>query len=369
MTTASKHTPLRDEHVGLGAKLVPFAGYEMPIQYPSGIMAEHRAVRTACGMFDVSHMGELIVRGPQALDLVQRVTINDASRLEVGQAQYSAMCREDGGIIDDLLVYRFHDRWMLVVNAANREGDFEWILAHAEDLDVRVEDRSDAFALIALQGPRARDVVGRVADTPVDGIGYYRFSEDRIAGADSVISATGYTGEDGFELYLDCDAAPATWRALLEAGSPHGLVPCGLGARDSLRLEMCYALYGNDLDEDHTPLESGLGWVTRLEKGDFVGRDALVRQKEEGVERRLVALILEERGFPRPGYAVLDGGRVVGRITSGMSSPSLGKGIAMAYVPTGSASPGTSLVVEIREKHVPATVVRPPFYKEGSIRR
>jgi aminomethyltransferase len=258
---------------------------------------------------------------------------------------------------------------MLVVNAANRDRDLEWILDHAVDLDVRVEDRSDAIALIAVQGPRARDVVERVTDTPVDGIGYYRFSEGRAAGADAVISATGYTGEDGFELYLDSGAAPTAWRALLEAGSSHGLVPCGLGARDSLRLEMGYALYGNDLDEDHTPLESGLGWITRLEKGDFVGRDALVRQKEQGVERRLVALVLEERGFPRPGYALLEGGRVVGQITSGMSSPSLGKGIAMAYVPTGSASPGTSLVVEIREKHVPATVVRPPFYKEGSIRR
>jgi aminomethyltransferase len=364
-----KPTPLLEEHVRLGAKMVPFAGFEMPIQYPSGITAEHRAVRTASGLFDVSHMGEFDIRGPQALDLVQRVTVNDASTVEIGRAQYSAMCREDGGILDDLLVYRFRDRWMLVVNAANRERDLAWVLSHGERLDVAVEDRSDAIALIAVQGPYAREAVRGVTDAPVDGIGHYRFIEEGVTGADAVISATGYTGEDGFELYVEADAAPTVWRALLEAGEGEGPKPCGLGARDSLRLEMGYPLYGNDLDEEHTPLEAGLGWMTKLDKEDFVGRDALVRQSEAGVERRLVGLVLGERGFPRAGYGVFFGDRLVGRVTSGVLSPTLGVGIAMAYVPTESASPGSELAVEIRGKRLPATVVKPPFYREGSIRR
>lgn len=362
-------TPLFDEHVALGGKLVPFAGYAMPVQYPAGIKGEHLAVRSAAGLFDVSHMGEFEVRGPDALDLVQAITTNDASRVEVGQAQYSAMVDASGGILDDLIIYRFADRWMLVVNASNRAKDWAWLSRHAEGRDVEIEDRSDDVGLIALQGPSSRAILSSLTDTDLDQIGYYRFAEGAVAGIEGVISATGYTGEDGFELYLPAEGSAAVWRALLEAGRDSGLVPAGLGARDSLRLEMGYALYGNDLDEDHTPLEAGLGWITKLDKGDFVGREALRAQKERGVDRRLVGLRLLERGFPRPGYDIAREGEVGGRVTSGTSSPSLGDGIAMGYVPTAWSKAGTELQVVIRGKPVAAVVQRPPFYAEGSIRR
>lgn len=362
---ALARTPLHDEHVALDGKMVPFAGFEMPVQYPTGITKEHRAVRTGAGLFDVSHMGEFEVRGPAALDLVQRVTVNDAGRIEVGQAQYSAMVNEDGGILDDLIVYRFEDRWMLVVNASNRAKDWQWIANHAAALDVDLTDRSDEIALLALQGPGARALLRGLTDTDLDAIGYYRFAEGAVAGVEGVVSATGYTGEDGFELYLPASGAVAVWRALVDAGA----VPAGLGARDSLRLEMGYALYGNDLDEDHTPLEAGLGWITKLDKGPFVGREALAAQKEAGVDRKLVGLRLEERGFPRPGYPILADGAPVGTVTSGTMSPSLGHGVAMGYVPADRAKSGTELAVEIRGRAVAATVQRPPFYTEGSIRR
>jgi aminomethyltransferase len=370
MTAESlKHTPLHAEHEALGGKLVPFAGYSMPVQYPSGMTTEHRAVREAAGLFDVSHMGEFEVRGPDALRLVQRVTINDATRVEVGQAQYSAMVRDDGGILDDLIVYRLEDRWMLVVNASNRAKDWAWIEAQAEGLDVELEDRSDEIALLALQGPRARAILAPLTPHDLDEIGYYRFIEGEVAGVRGLISATGYTGEDGFELYLPAADAVAVWRRLLEAGADQGLIPAGLGARDSLRLEMGYALYGNDLDEAHSPLEAGLGWITRLDGDDFVGRETLRSQKEQGVTRRLVGLRLTERGFPRPGYAIVADGRPIGEVTSGTVSPSLGDGIAMGYVETAWAAPGSQIAVEIRGRAVPARVQRPPFYTDGSIRR
>lgn len=369
MTDSLARTPLHAEHLALEGKMVPFAGFEMPVQYPTGITGEHRAVRTAAGLFDVSHMGEFELRGPDALALVQRVTINDASRIEVGQAQYSAMVDESGGIIDDLIIYRFDDHWMLVVNASNREKDWNWIARHAEALDVELTDRSDEIALLALQGPGARAILAGLTDTDLDAVGYYRFVEGGVAGVECVISATGYTGEDGFELYLPSEGAVAVWRTLLEAGAPEGLIPAGLGARDSLRLEMGYALYGNDLDADHTPLEAGLGWITKLAKGDFVGRDRLAAQKEAGVERKLVGLELRERGFPRPGYPIVLEGERVGVVTSGTVSPSLGSGIAMGYVATEHAAPGSELAIEIRGKGVAAEVKRPPFYTEGSIRR
>jgi aminomethyltransferase len=363
-------TPLHDEHVALGGKMVPFAGFSMPVQYPLGITGEHRAVRAAAGLFDVSHMGEFEVRGPDALALVQRVTINDATRVEVGQAQYSAMVDERGGILDDLIVYRLADRWMLVVNASNRAKDWAWVVRHAEGLDVQLSDRSDEIALLALQGPGARAILQRLTDTDLDGVGYYRFTEGEVAGARGILSATGYTGEDGFELYLPAEAAVSVWRALLAEGEAEGLVPAGLGARDSLRLEMGYALYGNDLDEEHTPLEAGLGWITKLDQeGSFVGRDALAAQKEAGVERRLVGLELQARGFPRPGYDIVHGGEVVGRVTSGTLSPMSGGGIAMGYVPTALAKAGTELAIDVRGRAIPAVVRRPPFYTEGSIRR
>ncbi len=368
MTDDLKKTPLHDQHVALGGKMVPFAGYAMPVQYPTGITTEHQAVREAAGLFDVSHMGEFDVRGPDALALVQRVTVNDASRIEVGQAQYSAMCRAEGGIIDDLIIYRFDDRFMLVVNASNRAKDWAWIEAQAAGLDVELADRSDEVALLALQGPKARAILQRLTPSDLDGVGYYRFTEGEVAGVNAVISATGYTGEDGFELYFGAGDAPTLWAALLEEGADDGLMPAGLGARDSLRLEMGYALYGNDLDEEHTPLESGLGWITKLDKGDFIGREALRRQKESGPARRLVGLRLTARGFPRPGYEIRTA-EGPGVVTSGTMSPSLGEGIAMGYVPTGAHTAGTEVAVVIRDKEVAAVVQRPPFYTEGSIRR
>jgi aminomethyltransferase len=369
MNVSLKRTPLYDEHIALGGKIVPFAGYEMPVQYPDGITAEHKAVRQAAGLFDVSHMGEFLVRGPQAADLLQHVTVNDVSKIAVGQAQYSAMCRDSGGVIDDLLVYRFDDRFMVVVNASNKVKDLAWIQEHAASYDVDVQDRSDDTALLALQGPAAREIARTLADIEVDDVAYYHFTEGSVAGVAAVIAATGYTGEDGFELYVDAQDAAGLWRALLDEGGSRGLVPTGLGARDSLRLEMGYALYGNDLDEDHTPLESGLGWITKLDKGDFIGRDVIMRQKAEGVPRRLVGMKLVDRGFPRPGYAVVSGGERVGVVTSGTVSPSLGEGIAMGYVPPELTSSGTALQIDVRGRLLNAVVQRPPFYTDGSVRR
>jgi len=369
MDEALKKTPLYEAHLSLGGKLVPFAGFEMPVQYPAGITAEHHAVRTSAGLFDVCHMGEFVLRGPQALDLIQRITINDASALDVWQAQYSAMCLESGGIIDDLLVYRGPDHYMLVVNASNKAKDLAWVQKHAPAFDVEVTDKSDETALVAIQGPKAADIVKGLTDTDLGGIGYYRFALGSVAGVEGVISRTGYTGEDGFELYIPNEDGMKLWVALMEAGQSKDLMPTGLGCRDSLRLEMGYALYGNDLDEDHTPLESGLGWITKLGKGDFIGRDRLVSQKEEGVTRRLVGLKLTERGFPRHGYPIVSQDKDVGEVTSGVVSPSLGFGVAMGYVPTELAKAGTEVGVRIRNKVIAAVVQRPPFYTEGSVRR
>jgi aminomethyltransferase len=369
MSDGLKRTPLHAEHVALGGKMVPFAGFSMPVQYPAGITAEHRAVREACGLFDVSHMGEFMLQGPDALVLVQSVSVNDAAGIEVGQAQYSAMCLESGCVIDDLIIYRFEDRYMLVVNASNVDKDLAWVEKHAQGLDVTVEDVSDAMALIALQGPSARSVLESLSSIDVDAVKYYRFAEGELAGVPAVISGTGYTGEDGFELYVGAEHAAALWRALLEAGKDVGLIPAGLGARDSLRLEVGYALYGNDLDESHTALESGLGWVTKLDKGDFVGREALSAQKEEGVARRLVGIRLTGKGFPRPGYDVVSEGVVVGTVTSGTVSPTLGYGVALGYVPVELSKSGTQLQIDARGRLVDAIVQRPPFYDSGSIKR
>jgi aminomethyltransferase len=371
MVETLKKTPLYQAHLALEGKLVPFAGFEMPVQYPAGIMAEHHAVRNTAGLFDVCHMGEFVLRGPQALDLIQKITVNDVSKLEVWQAQYSAMCLESGGIIDDLLVYRGPDHFMLVVNASNKDKDLAWVQGHAPAFDVEVTDRSDDTALMAIQGPRAAEILQELTDTSLEEIGYYRFGLGAVAGIEGLISRTGYTGEDGFELYIPAEAGLDLWDALMEAGEPKGLIATGLGCRDSLRLEMGYALYGNDLDEEHTPLESGLGWITKLEKGEFVGRDALVRQKEAGVNRRLVGLKLTDRGFPRHDYPIvaMDEDVDVGVITSGVVSPSLGIGVAMGYVPTGMTAKGTEVGVRIRNKVIPAVVQRPPFYTEGSVRR
>lgn len=369
MADQLKRTPLHAEHQGLGAKLVPFAGFEMPVQYPAGIIAEHRAVRTGAGLFDVSHMGELEIRGPQDLDLVQYVTTNDASRLAVGQAQYSVICADDGGAVDDCLVYRFPDHYMIVVNASNQDKDRDWILSRTGAFDATVTDRSDETALLALQGPAAARILAPLTATDLDSVGYYHFTTGEVAGFPAVISRTGYTGEDGFELYLSVEAAVPVWRRIMEVGAPQGILPIGLGARDSLRLEMGYILYGNDLDEQHNPLEAGLGWVVKLDKADFLGRQALVRAKEQGFARKLVGFHLTERGFPRHGYAVVQEGAVVGEVTSGMVSPMLEQGVGMAYVPLAAARTGSTIQVRIRNRDVPAEVVRPPFYKDGSVRK
>jgi aminomethyltransferase len=369
MATTLKHTPLFEEHQRLGGKIVPFAGWEMPVQYPAGIIAEHHAVRRAAGLFDVSHMGELDVRGGDALGFLQYVTTNDVSKLAVGQAQYSAFCREDGGVVDDCIVYRFADHYMVVVNASNIDKDRDWIAQYADRFGTTLTDRSDETGLVALQGPAAQRILAPLTATDLDDIAYYHFREGDVAGVPAVISRTGYTGEDGFELYVPADRTAELWRALLEAGQPDGIMPAGLGARDSLRLEMGYALYGNDVDDGRTPLEAGLGWITKLDKGDFSGRDAMLRQKEQGLAERLVGFICQERGFPRHGYAVHIDGQPAGTVTSGGVSPMLQQGVGMAYVPAAAAKPGTRIDIMVRDKPIPAEVVRPPFYREGSVRK
>jgi aminomethyltransferase len=352
--------------------MVPYAGFEMPIQYPGGIQSEHRKVREVAGLFDVSHMGEFHVSGKDALPFLQRLTVNDVSRLTVGQAQYSALCKEDGTVLDDLLIYRLTDEeYLVVVNASNREKDLAWILSHLSGSDVTVEDRSDATALLALQGPRAQEVLAPLVEIDLDRIGYYHIAPGTVAGVPALIARTGYTGEDGFELYLPWGPeAVKVWSAILDSGSALGVEPVGLGARDSLRLEMGYPLYGNDLDEDHTALQSGLGWIVRLEKGtDFLGMGALAAEKSGGITPRLVGLRLTESGFPRSGYEVTAGGEVIGRVTSGTVVPVLNQGISLAFVPAEYAAPGTALAIRIRNRDIPGIVERPPFHRTGSIRR
>jgi len=361
---ALKRTPLYDIHRALGAKIVPFAGYEMPVQYPSGITSEHKAVRERCGLFDVSHMGEFIVTGPQAIDFVSYVTTNDVAKLAVGQAHYSTILNDRGTIEDDALVYRFADHLMMVVNASNIEKDFAHISRHLSRFDAQLENRSDEISLLALQGPQAAEILRNLTRTDLPSIGYYHFAEGEVAGSPSIISRTGYTGEDGFELYFDNRYATAIWEALLGTGR---VTPAGLGARDTLRLEMGMALYGNDIDDTTTPLEASLAWLVKLAKGDFVGRDALVRQKEGGIPRKLVGFVPnDKRSIARHGYGVFVGGAPSSDVRSGTMSPSLGYPIGTCYVPAASAKEGTAIEIDIRGRRVPATIVKTPFYKEGS---
>ncbi len=353
-------TPLFDIHVRAGARMVEFAGFDMPVQY-DGILAEHHAVRQRVGLFDVSHMGEVIFRGPKALEALNRVFTNDLSKVADGQAQYGCLCRESGGIVDDVVVYRRGAEDLLVcVNAANRKKDFEWLAAHAGGADVK--DEGDQFAQLALQGPKAAEVLQRLTKVNLSQLRTYRFAPGEVAGVAALVARTGYTGEDGFELFCPPDQAARLWEALMEAGRPAGIAPCGLGARDSLRLEMAYRLYGNDMDDGATPLEAGLAWVVKMDKGEFVGRDALVRQKEQGLQRKLVGFQLTEPGIARHGYPVLQDGRKVGEVTSGTKSPSLGTSIGLAYVPPALAAEGSAFAVEIRGKPVAAQAVKTPFY-------
>jgi len=356
-----KRTPLHAVHVALGAKIVPFAGYEMPVQYPQGITAEHKAVRESCGMFDVSHMGEVIVRGPDAIRFVSSVTSNDVGALAVGQIQYSTLLRENGTIVDDLLVYRFADHLMLVINASNRDKDLAHLRKYIAAFDCTMIDISDSIALLAIQGPRAAGVIQSLADRPLDGVRYYRFTEGQVAGIDCTISRTGYTGEDGFELYLPAAHAEAMWQAIMATGH---VTPTGLGARDSLRLEAGLCLYGHELDDHTTPVEAGLNWIVKLGKSEsFVGRDVLARQHADGTDRKLVGFTINERAIPRQGYAVLYGGVAFGEVSSGTMSPTLGIPIGTCYLPTAAAVTGSNFEIEIRGKRLPAQVVKLPFYK------
>lgn len=339
-----------------------FAGWEMPVQY-SGLMEEHRAVREAAGLFDVSHMGEVRVRGAEAESFLQNLTPNDVSKLKPGRAHYSGLLNEEGRYLDDLLVYRLaEDDFLLVVNASNADTDFDWIASHAPD-GVEVENVSDRYALLALQGPRAVEILQELTDTDLPAIRYYRFAEGEVDGRPAILSRTGYTGEDGFELYVAPEDAPHLWDRLLEIGADRGLLPAGLGARDTLRMEAGMALYGHEIDDTTTPLEAGLNWVVKLDKGDFIGRDVLARQKEGRVDRKLVGFEVVGRGIAREGHPVKVGGEEAGRVTSGTHSPTFGKALGMAYVPAEHAEPGTEIVLDIRGKDVAARVVELPFYK------
>jgi aminomethyltransferase len=354
-----KRTPLYDAHVKAGARMVPFGGWEMPVQY-AGIVEEHRTVRTTVGLFDVSHMGEFEVDGPQALAALQSLTTNDVSALDIGQVQYAALCYPDGGIVDDLTVYRLGaERYMLTVNAGNIDKDWEWVTTQAPG--PRWRNVSADTGLIAVQGPNAEALVGALAERDVTSIGYYRFVHGAVAGLRTLISRTGYTGEDGFELYVAAADAPRLWDALLEAGRPQGVAPIGLGARDTLRLEMRYALYGNDIDATTNPLEAGLGWIVKPAKGAFIGRDAIEKVRAAGVTRRLVGLEMLERAVARHGYPVVRAGAPIGVVTSGSYGPSVDRYIAMAYVAAAHAAVGTELGVEIRGQVKPARVVKTPF--------
>src|SRR5881628_3844105 len=355
-----KRTPLHQIHVTLGAKLVPFGGYEMPVSYPGGIAAEHRAVRERVGVFDVSHMGEFEVTGPDRNAFVQRVTCNDVGALKPGQAQYSAILTDQGTFVDDCLVYRFADRLMLVVNAANIAADWAHIVAQKRGANVRLRNVSDATALLAVQGPEAETLLAPLTPVGVAMIPYYHFAEGKVAGVQCFISRTGYTGEDGFELYCRAGDLETLWHALAGAGRAE---PCGLGARDTLRLEAGYPLYGNDIDDTVTPFEAGLGWIVKLEKGaDFVGLAALKRQRLEGVERRLVGFrVREPKSVARPGYGVYLDGRQVDVVRSGTVTPTVNSAIGMTYVPRSLAQPGARFEIDVRGRRVAAEVVKLPF--------
>jgi glycine cleavage system T protein (aminomethyltransferase) len=368
MTTdaALKRTPLHDVHVALGGKMVPFAGYEMPVQYPTGITAEHKAVRERAGLFDVSHMGEFIVRGPGATDFVNSVTTNNVAALTVGQVQYSALLNDRGTFVDDCLVYRFADHIMMVVNASNAAKDWAHVMPNASGFEVALTDASDDTALLALQGPMAQQVLQPFTDVDLEPIQYYHFATGSVAGVpDVTVSRTGYTGEDGFELYFPNAHATTIWKALTGDGR---VAPAGLGARDSLRLEMGMALYGNDIDDTVTPFEANLAWIVKLPKGDFTGREALVRQKAGGVTKKLVGFTSSEKVFPRHGYPVWCGGVESGVVCSGTMSPSLNIPIGTCYLPVASTAEGSTFEIDIRGKRVPATVVKMPFYKHATHR-
>ena len=358
-----KNTALTDKHISLGAKMVPFAGYNMPVQY-EGINVEHATVRNAVGVFDVSHMGEFILKGENALDLIQGVTSNDAAKLHDGKIQYSCLPNEDGGIVDDLLVYRIDEKsYMLVVNASNIEKDWNWIQKF-NTANVEMHNISDKTSLLAVQGPKAADALQSLTHIDLASMEYYTFKKGKFAGIDNVlVSATGYTGAGGFEIYFDNEYADAMWNAIFEAGAEYGIKPIGLAARDTLRLEMGFCLYGNDIDDTTSPIEAGLGWITKFTK-PFTNSEALQAQKEAGVTRKLIGFEMIDRGIPRHDYSIVDAeGNVIGKVTSGTQSPSLQKAIGMGYVTKELAKEGTEIFIDIRNNKVKAKVVKFPFYK------
>ncbi|TNE27317.1 MAG: glycine cleavage system aminomethyltransferase GcvT [Bacteroidetes bacterium] len=358
-----KNTALTAVHEKLGAKMVPFAGYNMPVQY-EGVIAEHNNVREHVGVFDVSHMGEFWVRGPQALDLIQKVTSNDAAKLVPGKVQYSCLPNDKGGIVDDLLVYCQDDQnYLLVVNASNIEKDWNWISSH-NTFDCELENQSDELSLLAIQGPKAVAALQSLTDINLSEMTYYTFEVGTFAGVENVIvSATGYTGAGGFEIYFPNDAAETIWNAVFEAGADHNIKPIGLAARDTLRLEMGFCLYGNDIDDTTSPIEAGLGWITKFTK-DFINSEAIKAQKEAGVEKKLVGFELVDRGVPRHGYPIVDAnGNEVGVVTSGTMSPSTGKAIGLGYVPVGMSAADSEIYIQVRNKALKAVVVKLPFYK------
>ena len=359
-----KNIALNDIHVALGAKMVPFAGYNMPIQY-EGVTAEHITVREAVGVFDVSHMGEFLVEGENALDLIQKITSNDASKLEIGDAQYSCFPNEDNGIVDDLICYRIKENtYLLVVNASNIEKDWNWVSKYNEGFNANLKDLSEEYSLLAIQGPKAVEAMQSLSSLDLGEIPFYKFKIGDFAGVENVIiSATGYTGSGGFEIYCKNEEATQIWDKVFKAGADYGIKPIGLAARDTLRLEMGYCLYGNDIDETTSPIEAGLSWITKFTK-DFVNAEALAKEKEHKPERRLIAFELNERGVPRQGYDIVDGsGKVIGNVTSGTMSPCLQKGIGMGYVPRELSKSGSKIYIQVRKKAIPATIVKLPFFK------
>jgi aminomethyltransferase len=358
-----KKTPLYQKHLDHGGRVVDFSGWALPVQY-SGIVEEHKAVREAAGLFDVSHMGEIAVTGPGAAEFVYRLVVNDTSRMKPGKVMYTPMCYETGGVVDDLLVYmKAPDDWLLAVNAANTDKDYEWILEQSSGNGAEVKNLSDETAQVALQGPKAETIMRRLTEAPVHELTFYTFMDDVDLGVGrALVSRTGYTGEDGFEIYMPVDIAEKLWDRIMEAGKDEGLLPAGLGARDTLRFEACLPLYGHELEKDITPLEAGLDFTVKLNKTDFIGKEALAKQKEEGLKRKIVGLEMEDKGVPRHGYEVYADGKVVGTVTSGSFAPSLDAYLALALVDTGYTSLGTKLEVDVRGRKKAARIVKKPFY-------
>jgi len=366
-TAPLKRTPFYDIHVAAGAKMVSFAGFEMPIQYKGGITAEHNIVRNGCGVFDVSHMGEFIIKGKQAIEFVSFVTTNDVAALADGQVHYSGILTEQGTFVDDCLVYRYAaDHLMMVVNGSNKDKDLAHIQKYVKKFDCVLTDVSDDIGLLAVQGPKAQEILQAMTPKQLDEIKYYWFTETTVAGIPMTLSRTGYTGEDGFELYHDVKYSAQLWKALMDTGR---IQPVALGCRDSLRLEMGMALYGNDIDDTYTPLDAGLGWLVKMKKGDFVGRAALEKQKAAGLTRKLVGFTFTEKAIPRHGYPVFVNGAPSGQVMSGIMSPSVGCGLGTAYVPAAHAKEGNTLEVEIRGKRVLGTIAGFPFWKRGTVKR